>query len=206
MTRSTVGVCGHLWLDSRHRARVHAAATQALRASESLIETGAAVRLITGLAPGSDLVLTAAVSEWCEARNLDCEIEALIVCDADHLIEAWQERARQLGLSLSAGAQNAVRERMDYWLSRAAQVHELDVEYPGHSGFEALAAQIAQRSECLLAVRRDQHVGSSGGTGDVLRWRADPTLVPAALRTDVSVSRSRIVIDPDSGDYTRHDG
>lgn len=212
MTRSenqrqavSIGVCGHLWLNAEERVQVHATAFEALLNWCDQNGTPEKVELLSGLAPGSDLVLTAAVMEFCQAHKISCELRVQMISDVGHLIEKWLQRATELGHGPTDDAQRAVRERMAYWLGRARSVSVIsDQQSELISPFQALAAHLAQNSQLLVAVQRPQHPGGPGGTAEIVQWRHQPELIPAALRNQQPPRHApqSIIINPDSGEVT----
>ena len=200
-----IGVCGHLWLNAEQRLRVHTAAVEALAGHCQQQGEPRRVALYSGLAPGSDLVLTAAIMECLQARQIECELHVRMIADAEHLIEQWLRRGEELGHGPTDQARQAVRERMSYWQARARTVSVLSVPASGLcSPFQALAAHLAQDPQLLFAVQRPDHPGGPGGTAEILKWRQQPQLIPGELRNSQNppfVPQS-IIITPDSGVVT----
>lgn len=200
-----IGVCGHLWLNAEQRLRVHNAALAALTGHCQRQGEPRRVALYSGLAPGADLVLTAAIMECLQARRTECELHVRMIADAEHLIEHWLRRGEELGHGPTDQARQAVRERMSYWLGRARSVSVISLPASGLcSPFQALAAQLAQDPQLLFAVQRPDHPGGPGGTAEILKWRQQPELIPDELRNGQypRFVQQSIIINPDSGVVT----
>lgn len=193
----SIGVTGHLKLDARARARV-AHRVQAELPALLGRERPRELRILSGLAPGADLVLTHALIKIARRLALAWQLRALLVAEPGEMIAQWLRRARELGEEPSAATQSEVRKLMDVLLQQSSE--RLQLKSTGdYSSFQQLAAHLALEPDLLLAVLRPAYLGQPGGTADVVAWRADPGRVPLALRQGLPQQRaSRAwVIDPD---------
>lgn len=195
----TIGVTGHLKLNASARARV---AHRVLAELPGLLGDALPqrLRILSGLAPGADLVLTHALIKVARSLKLPWQLCALLVAEPGEMIDQWLRRARELGEEPSAATQSEVRKLMDALLAQAGERQQLHADVDaGYSSFERLAAHLALESDLLLAVLRPAYLGKPGGTADVVAWRAHPRQIPEALRQGLPPQRAdrAWVIDPD---------
>lgn len=194
----TIGVTGHLKLDAAARLRVSHRVQAELPA---LLGTDlpSGLRILSGLAPGADLVLTHALIKVARALSLPWQLSALLVAEPAEMIAQWLRRARELGEEPSVATQSEVRKLMDALLEQAVERLQLESTV-NHSSFQQLAVHLALTPDLLLAVLRPAYLGQPGGTAEVVSWRADPQGIPAELRRGLPDQRARRawVIDPDA--------
>ena len=195
----SIGVTGHLVLDAGARARVETAVASYLK--QRLLR-GGQVRLLTGLAPGADLVLSNAVRDAVAAAGGTLAVNALLVSEPGQIIAHWLRRAgEQLGRNPSETSQANVQQSMHEWLDLADKRESLYEPAATEGAFQKLAARLALQPDLLIAVLRPGHAGQAGGTAEVVAWRRDPQQVPAefagALRPNAR--RELLLVDPDTG-------
>jgi hypothetical protein len=202
--RPVVGVTGHLILPDAERRLVEVEAGQRL---ERLLDAAPAVeglRLLSGLAPGADLVLTDLILGICQRRKLSCHLTAALVGTPAQMIADWRRRAKALGVAISAAARRRVENRFERLLARADQ--RLQFVAPADAperGFQQLAALLAESAQILFAVLREHHPGQAGGAAQVVAWWQNPGRVPPALSLGLQTAdrpaRRLILIDPCRG-------
>lgn len=199
-----VGVTGHLLLDADERRRSDRRVRMHCR--DGFGPPPVLLRVLSGLAPGADLIVTTALLEEAAARGIDVELVALLPGAPEQLIADWLQRADALGDTPSTAARAAVERQLQALLTRAAFVVDLHALMPAdrtpEAPYRALGAILAGVPDLLIAVFRDNHEGLGGGTGETLAWRRATQAVPAPYRPLYGEMRRRdlLVIDPGADD------
>lgn len=204
----TLGVTGHLLLtheeESRLADRLHGPLFDELRPRSSARDWV----ILTGLAPGADLLLTRTLLARAKALNLPCRVIGLLPAPLEILLADWEANARAAGFAVSreqrARHEREMRSVMAHCSARIAMSSAGDSAQLSEPQFRRrqyrrLAACLAQQSDLLLAALRPDHAGGPGGTAEVVLWRRNPRLIPEELRLggDAQTARSALVlIDP----------
>jgi len=178
-----IGVTGHLTLDARERAETERCIRQQCRSL--FTDFQGTLRLLSGLAPGADLVATAAILDEADRAGIKVELIALLPRSAERLIEDWLRRSKELGQTISPDALQRVRGLLATLLARASATLDLCTTVGGdnhQAAYRRLAAVLAVVPSRLFAVAREGYGGMSGGTAEILAWRRDPASIPPALR------------------------
>jgi hypothetical protein len=203
--RPVVGVTGHLILPDAERRLVELEAGQRLERLLDAAPTIEGLRLVSGLAPGADLVLTDVILSICQRRKLSCHLTAALVGTPAQMIGDWRRRAKALGVPISPKVQRRVEGRFERLLARADQ--RLQFIAPTDAperGFQQLAALLAESAQILFAVLREHHPGQPGGAAQVVSWWQNPGRIPPALSLGLQVGerqgRRLILIDPHRGE------
>lgn len=199
--RPVLGVTGHLILPETERQQVEAEASTRL---ERLLDASPeleGLRLLSGLAPGADLVLTDAILAVCQRRRLSCHLTAALVGPPAQMLEDWRKRAHALGVTIKPAAQRRVEHRFERLLARADQ--RLQFVAPAQAperGFQQLAALLAESAQILFAVLRENHPGQVGGAAQVVAWWQNPGRIPPELSLGAHAGdrhgRRLVLIDP----------
>ncbi len=176
----------------------------------------AQVCLLTGLAPGADLLFAHVLGGWLLERDIPFRMVGLLPVPPETLLEDWLDSQPETGADHSAGQRQQRREQIESTLASCEIIVDL---LPPESGaaelasqafreqqYRLLAACLAQRSDILVAVLRQQNPLRPGGTAEVVDWRRNPHHIPAEFCTDPpplpdGAGRRLIVIDP-AVDYT----
>jgi hypothetical protein len=209
-----LGGTGHLLLSPLEESQTKA---HLLRRVLPDIDRQAPIRrvlLMTGAAPGIDLVFNRTASEWFQRCGIACASVALLPVPPHWLFRDWLLRAEAAGLKLSDEARERCRNAINKLLADAqSRVLLYDPAAPDLDActasaewrteqYRALAACLAEQSDVLVAVLRAQKLGEPGGTAEVVEWRRHPQRIPARFSTLVDAASERpshhplIVIDP----------
>ncbi|HEY1077946.1 MAG TPA: tetratricopeptide repeat-containing protein [Fontimonas sp.] len=196
-----IGVTGHLILSGVERGNVERQALAWLRQLLASERSWTGVRLLSGLAPGADLVLTQAVLDACRQAGVACHLTAAIVGSVEQLLEDWRNRMRSLEIRIDAATEQHVERVVRELLARAdRQLFLVSAEGDGALRYRELAALLAESTDILLAVVRPGYVGQPGGSQEVLAWWRQPQRIPAHYRlgrgTATTTGRKVLVIDP----------
>lgn len=195
-----VGVTGHLSLDDGERQR----ADRALRVHCDTLFTRPfeRLRVLSGLAPGADLVATEVLIEEAARRGIAVELIALLPGEVAQLVDDWVQRLQSLGAAPSAPSRQLVRDKIDGLLRSATHAVDLSQVVPAtqdrQRAYRRLAALLAGVPDLLFAVCREGHEGQEGGALEVVRWRRDPRGIPPEL-LDFAGScsgKDTVLIDP----------
>lgn len=206
-----VGGTGHLLLSPTEQAR----ATEQLleRVLPSLLESGSLrrVSLITGLAPGADLLFKRFAADGLRAVGIEVDAIALLPVPIEILLGDWASKSSVESAPVGDHEHETMRERIDRMLDGCDTI--VDLLPPGTDAaciadpafrqqqYRRLAACLAEQADVLVALLREQNPGQPGGTAEVVGWRREPARVPAALSTlplrqPPPAPRRLIVIDP----------
>lgn len=206
-----IGATGHLRLSAAERAAV--ADQLRSEALPTLIERARPrrVSLVTGLAPGADLLFKQVVGQWLVEAGIRFDTVALLPVPVPVLIDDWVSRLNEQSVALEAATIESVRDGIEDQLARCAVVVDLvprgeadpnlvDVAFRQRQ-YRRLAACLAEQSDVLIAILRPGRSGLAGGAAEVVEWRHRPTRIPAEfstlnLRRPSSVGRPLLIIDP----------
>jgi class 3 adenylate cyclase len=189
-TQLTIGVTGHLLLSARERQHVASHARAQLDGLVSEVGAIDQIRLISGMAPGADLVLTETLMAGCKAHGIDCQLTAVLVDSPEDVIKRWQQRAAELGASISPFVVEDVTQRLRSNLARAQrQIRFVTPERNAMQGYRQLAALIAESCDVLFAVIRPDHPHKGGGAAETLSWWEDRDQIPLSFRLNSTVSK-----------------
>ncbi len=206
-----IGATGHLRLSASERTAV----TSRLRheALPTLITRAnpRRVSLVTGLAPGADLLFKQVASQWLREAGIAFDTVALLPVPVPVLIDDWVARLGEMSVILEPTTIEAVRAGIEEQLALCAVVIDLVPGGPAdprlrlgafrQRQYRQLAACLAEQSDVLVAILRPGHSGLPGGAADVVSWRHRPARIPAALSTlhlrrPAVTGRPLLLIDP----------
>lgn len=206
-----IGATGHLRLSAEERAAV----SEKLRSETlpTLIQRArpSRVTLVTGLAPGADLLFKQVASQWLRDVGIPFDTVALLPVPVPILIDDWVARLNQQSVTLEPATIESVRDGVKEQLARCALVVDLlrtgphdpqlgDDAFRQHQ-YRQLAACLAEQSDVLVAILRPGRSGLPGGGAEVMDWRHRPSRIPAALSTlhlrrPAGSGRPLLLIDP----------
>ncbi|WP_299698048.1 TRAFs-binding domain-containing protein [Hydrocarboniphaga sp.] len=209
-----LGGTGHLLLSADEET--HTTAHLLRRVLPDIRRQSAAgkVVLMTGAAPGIDLVFHRSALEWFQRHGVACASVALLPVPPEWLYRDWILRAEAEGQSLSDDVRQrchaAIMRLLEeaQWRVTLYDAHAADLDVLAASAewrtqqYRALAACLAEQSDVLIAVLRSQKLGEPGGTAEVVEWRRHPQRIPLPLSTLAPDDQHRnhhrplIVIDP----------
>lgn len=186
----SVGGCGHLLISDAEQA--HARRLLEEQLLPPLADTKQRWQLLSGMAPGADLLFVETLSRWLQARGIEFDLIAILPVPAEYLISDWQLRCEQEQLHVSAITRRRVQAQLEAQLAQAREVIPLFGEDDGPAQFRSrryrqhqyqrLAAILAQHPELLFGIVRPQRGGAPGGSLEVLGWREDRRRIPSDLR------------------------
>lgn len=188
-----LGGTGHLLLSlteqAQARNRLQTEVLPSLLADPSLRR----VSLITGLAPGADLLFKRLAIEWLEQAGIVCEAVALLPVPVDVLIGDWVEKSHDEWAPVSGAELDAMRRLLEGMLAdcdvivdllppRTTAVRLQQLRFR-QSQYRRLAACLAEQAGVLVALLREQHPLQPGGSAEIVEWRRDPGRIPPAFST-----------------------
>jgi len=211
-----IGGTGHLLLSAEEEENVVAQLREGVL--PRLFPQGgfAQVCLLTGLAPGSDLLFARVLSGWLLENDIPFRMIGLLPVPPETLLEDWLDSLREAGEEILPAQRRLRREQIDSSLASCETIVDLLPEGAGaaeladrafrEQQYRRLAACLAQRSDILVAILRQQNPLRPGGTAEVVDWRRYPQHIPAEFCTDPPYlpeggGHRLIVIDP-SVEYT----
>lgn len=198
-----IGGVGHLLLNREEEAAVTAALESRVLPLLRDRAQGRPLTLITGVAPGADVLLMDRTTSWCERHAIRLNKIALVAVPVPLLIGDWVERAQREGYTLSKADHHWLQSTVQVALQGCDAVHELFQRDQAEAladpqrrqlQYQRLAAMLVEYSDVLVAVLHPGYRAQPGGTAEIVAWRQDRSKLPAALRT-----RSRPV--PPSADH-----
>ena len=210
-----IGATGHLSLSVDE----HAAARQ--RLTEDALPGLMArcqptrVTLLTGLAPGADLLFKRAASDWLSKAGVPFETVAALPVPLDVLVEDWMRRLDDEPEVLARDSIINVREALQEQLERCSVIVDLLPDPDAarrlpdptfrQQQYRRLAACLAEQSDVLVAIQRPGHAPLPGGTTEVIEWRQHPSRIPLPwstlrYRRPADSGRALLVIDPTPGE------
>ncbi|MBV8062666.1 MAG: hypothetical protein JOY51_03675 [Nevskia sp.] len=208
-----LGGTGHLLLSAEEEENVVEQLRQGVLPRLFPANSDAAVCLLTGLAPGADLLFARVLGAWLLEHDIPCRMVGLLPVPPQVLLEDWLDSLREAGEDVTAAQRQQRREQIETSLASCETIVDL---LPAHAGtaelerqpfrerqYRHLAACLAQRSDILVAILRSQNLLRPGGTAEVVDWRRHPGHIPAEFCTDPppqpdSGGHRLIVIDPSS--------
>lgn len=210
-----IGATGHLSLSLDERAAATTRLTE--DALPTLIGRSQPrhVTLLTGLAPGADLLFKQAASDWLTRAGVPFDTVAALPVPVEVLVDDWTRRLEDEPEVLATDSIDTVREAIQVQLERCTVIVDLlpdpdAARRLGDSAFRQqqyrrLAACLAEQSDVLVAIQRPGHALMPGGTSEVVEWRQHPSRIPPAWSTlrwrrPADPSRALLVIDPTPGE------
>jgi hypothetical protein len=206
-----LGGTGHLLLSAEEEENVMAQLRQGVL--PLLFPRGgfAQVCLLTGLAPGSDLLFARVLSGWLLENDIPFRMVGLLPVPPEILLEDWLDSLRQAGEEILPAQRRLRQQQIESSLASCETI--VDLLPPGSGAadlvdqafreqqYRRLAACLAQRSDILVAILRQQNPQRPGGTAEVVDWRRHPQHIPAEFCTDPPPppgggGHRLIVIDP----------
>lgn len=211
-----LGGTGHLLLSAEEEENVVTQLREGLLPRLFPADGYAQVCLLSGLAPGADLLFARVLGSWLLENDIPLRIVGLLPVPPETLLEDWMDSLREAGEDVSAGQRQLRRQQIETALASCETV--VDLLPPGAGAAELgsrdfreqqyrrLGACLAQRSDLLIAVLRRSKPVRPGGTAEVVDWRRHPQHIPSEFCTDPPPLPDRgghrlIVIDP-SVEYT----
>lgn len=206
-----LGGSGHLLLSAVEEANVVAQLREGVLPRLFPDGSFAQVCVLTGLAPGSDLLFARVLSGWLLERDIPFRMVGLLPVPPDVLLEDWLDSMREAGDELSPALRAQRQQQIDTTLNSCEMIVDLlaDGTTPEQLAdrnfreqqYRHLAACLAQRSDILIAILRRNNAVRPGGTAEVVDWRRNPHHIPAEFCTDPpppadAAGHRLIVIDP----------
>lgn len=210
-----LGGTGHLLLSADEEAEIGAHLIGRVLPDIAQQNPRGSVLVVTGAAPGADLVFNRIALDWFHRVGIPCHSVALLPVPPDWLFRDWELRLRASGSDLDGSAVERNRSALERLLREARYRVPL---YPGDEAAERLplgepdwrneqyrrlAACLAEQCDILVAMLRAQNLRSPGGTAEVVDWRRHVSRIPPALSTlapqvqePPGQRRPLIVIDP----------
>ncbi len=210
-----IGATGHLSLTLDERAAA------SVRLTEDVLPTLMArcqpsrVTLLTGLAPGADLLFKQTASEWLSRAGVPFDTVAALPVPVDVLVDDWTRRIEDEPEVMAGDSVATVREALRVQLERCAVIVDLLPDPDAarrlldptfrQQQYRRLAACLAEQSDVLVAIQRPGHAPLPGGTTEVVEWRQHPARIPPAWSTlrwrrPGDAGRALLIIDPTPGD------
>ncbi len=185
-----IGCTGHLLLSAAERSN----AEQHLERQvfPALFRDMLQVTVVCGMAPGADQLFLGAAGRWLERFGIAVRKIALLPLPPDTLIVDWADKLAAESLRPDGAAHEQARRELQRLSDEADVVVELSLpgtsvvaEPPGlrQQQYRRLAAVLAEQTDVLVALLRDQQLQRPGGTAEVVEWRRHPRQIPAALST-----------------------
>lgn len=169
------------------------------------------VSVITGLAPGADLLFKTLASDWLAQNGIEVETVALLPVPVSALIRDWAQKSQGTDLHIDAASSADMRARLERVLADCHTIVDLlpagtapellqSDRFRQHQ-YQRLAACLAEQSDVLIAVLREQNLQQPGGTAEVVEWRRNAMRIPrelstVALRQPPAGMRRLVIIDP----------
>lgn len=206
-----LGATGHLLLSAEEEENVVTQLRQGVLPLLFPAGWSGQVCLLTGLAPGADLLFARVLSAWLLENEIPFRMAGLLPVPPATLLEDWLDSLRAAGEDITATQRRLRRQQIESSLASCDTV--VDLLPPGSGAaqladrdfreqqYRRLAACLAQRSDILVAILRQQNPLRPGGTAEVVDWRRHPQHIPAQFCTDPPPApdgrgHRLIVIDP----------
>lgn len=207
-----LGGSGHLLLTAAEEQNI------AIKLREALLPRlfeGAQSRpvcVLTGLAPGADLLFTRVVSEWLYEAGIAHRTVGLLPLPISVLLDDWVLVA-EASENIRAGEIERQRDLLKQTFKSCSAIVDLLPEPNSEqlqsamfrqSQYRRLAACLAQRSDILVAILRGENPSRPGGTAEVVDWRRNPHKVPQNYSTLPATLESKhykrrlLLIDPET--------
>ena len=208
-----IGATGHLLLSAAEEENVVQHLEYGVLPRLIKPEEGFHVTLMTGLAPGADVLLTRAVVQWLRQRQVPYQIIGLLPVPPDMLIRDWADKALAADGHMREGRIETLREELQQIVAEsstlvdlvpdAATRERLDDPAVRQVQYQRLAAILAERAGVLIAILRGRSLELPGGTAEVVEWRRNLRLIPrdlsslaSARRRSSDARRQLVVLDP----------
>lgn len=179
-----LGGTGHLALSVDEQQRVaHELEQEVLPLFAGLPEETDIV-LLTGLAPGADLVFAESARTGLARLGRQCHVVGLLAVPVETLWQDWLERMGGSGDRQT----RTMRARFEQALRACERLVELwePLDPPDWTDpavrqrqYRRLAAVLAGHCDVLVAILRPDHGGQPGGTAEVVAWREHRSAIPA---------------------------
>lgn len=207
-----VGSTGHLILSAAETGETQAQLRARVLPDIRVQATSGAVQLVTGSAPGADLIFVRTAREWLRRVGLRCEVVAVEAVPVDWMVEDWLLRLETEGEPRAAGTRDAGEAELRSAFAEADirlrlfDTHELRLARSQswrERQYQHLAALLAERVDMLVAVLRASSPREPGGTAEVVEWRRRPERIPLPVSTlgadeapTAGLRRPLVIIDP----------
>lgn len=208
-----LGATGHLLLTRSEEDHVADHLERGLLPRLSGVEGHGRLIILTGLAPGADLLLMRIAERWLTRRGIEHEVVGLLPVPPERLLRDWQQKA------VDSGAHNDADTfaRAEAELQRALQACDVLVDLMDHvdvggqlddpafrqTQYRRLGALLAEQTDVLIAVLRKNSESQPGGTAEVVEWRRNPQSVPPELstlsveqRVAGELTKQLVILDP----------
>lgn len=203
-----LGGTGHLVLSVDEQQRVARELEQEVLPLFAHLPDETEVVLLTGLAPGADLLFAETARTGLARLGRQCHLVGLLAVPIETLWQDWFDRVGKP----TGRLMRTTRARFDESLQDCERLVELwePLDPPDWSDpavrqaqYRKLGALLAGLCDVLVAVLRADHAGQPGGTAEVVAWRTDrasipPEFVPATRRHSAGWTHGDrlIVINP----------
>jgi class 3 adenylate cyclase len=176
-------------------------------------DDGVRVALMTGLAPGADMLLARTIGRWLRQHDVQYQMIGLLPVPPEALVRDWKDKMLAVGLPFTDSQAETLKSEVRTLMSECH--HLIDLATDGairaqlddptvrQTQYRRLAAILAEQVDVLIAVLRGQSLELPGGTAEVVEWRRHPRLIPRDLSTFARMQkkhadhrRQLVVIDP----------
>jgi hypothetical protein len=213
-----LGISGHLLLSRTEEENVVNQLQRGVLPQLFPDAAGPSVCVLTGLAPGSDLLFTRILTAWLKQSRIAYRVLALLPVPPDTLLDDWQASLNGLGHAVTAAGRREQQLQVELSLAACDAIVDLlpadasaaDIAADGfrQQQYRRLAACLSQRADTLVAILRVPNQLRPGGTAEVVDWRRHPGRIPPEFSLGEprrqplsSHARRLVVIDPAVG-YT----
>lgn len=179
-----LGGTGHLVLSVDEQQRVARELEQDVLPMFAHLPDDTEVVLLTGLAPGADLLFAETARTGLARAGRQCHLVGLLAVPVETLWQDWLDRVGGTTGRLT----RSMRARFDEALRGCERLVELwePMDEPDwtdaavrQAQYRKLGAVLAGQCDVLVAVLRADHAGQPGGTAEVVAWREHRASVPA---------------------------
>lgn len=193
--RVLLGATGHLDLTEEEEARTARLLEDVALPALGPATADAEIVIVTGLAPGADLVFAEVASAWLTRLGRSYRRVGLLPVPPEVLWGDWLTRCG----TQSPGRVAALRNRFERGLHGCDRLLRLwdDGATPEWSElsirqrqYRRLAACLVEQCDVLVAMMRPGHLQQPGGAGEVVAWRERRATVPPELSSGVRRHRS----------------
>lgn len=183
-----LGGAGHLLLSEQEEAQSRQKLESEILPRLASVGTDAQIQILTGLAPGGDLVFSETASAWLKRLGRDYRRVGLFPVPKDVLWADWLARAGSADPALVAETHyrfEAAIEACDEWVALWDTRRPPDwTELPQRQQqYRRLAAVLAEQCDVLITIQRPGHPQQPGGTSELVVWRQQPGAIPAAMKS-----------------------
>jgi class 3 adenylate cyclase len=207
-----LGGSGHLLLTAAEEQNIAVKLREALLPRLFEGAQSRPVCVLTGLAPGADLLFTRVVSEWLHEAGIAHRTVGLLPLPINVLLEDWVLVA-EASENIRADEIERQRNHLKQTFKSCSAIVDLLPEPNSEqlqsavfrqSQYRRLAACLAQRSDILVAILRGENPSRPGGTAEVVDWRRNPHKVPQNYSTLPATLESKhykrrlLLIDPET--------